>query len=71
MQEFIDVLVQLQEMGVDVLKITTFDTIETLAQKSEISKEKLEEIGLNPTQKIGRQKCNIEQAYRGKSRGRK
>ena len=70
-QEFIDVLVQLQEMGVDVLKITTFDTIETLAQKSEISKEKLEEIGLNPTQKIGRQKCNIEQAYRGKSRGRK
>ena len=65
-QEFIDTLQQMQSIGVDVSKMIQKDTIETLAKKSGISIEKLEEIGLEPTQKIGSQKHSIAQAYRGK-----
>ena len=65
-QEFIDTIVVLQTLGVDVSKMSSSDTIETLAGKSEISREKLKEIGLNPTQKIGSKKTNIAHAYRGK-----
>ena len=64
-QEFIDTLEILQTIGVDVSKLTENDTIETLAKKSEISREKVEEIGVDPAQKIGNKKHNIAQAYRG------
>ena len=65
-QEFIDTLEILQTIGVDVSKLVTIDTVETLAKRSEISKEKLEEMGLDSTLKIGNQKTRIGQAYRGK-----
>lgn len=65
-QEFIDTLNQLKSIGVDVSKIVRRDTIETLAKKSDISKEKIEEISLDPTQKIGAKKISISRAYRGK-----
>ena len=64
-QEFIDTLEILQTIGVDVSKLTENDTIEKLAKKSEISREKVEEIGVDPAQKIGNKKHNIAQAYRG------
>lgn len=63
---FIKDLQQLQSLGVDVSKIQYKDTIETLASKSGISREKLEGNGLNLTNKIGLRKNNIAIAYRGK-----
>ena len=51
-EEFINILRKLQTVGVDVSKMTQKDTTETLAKKSGISKEKLGEIGLEPTLKI-------------------
>ena len=65
-EEFINILKKLQTIGVDVSKLVTIDTVETLAKRSEISKEKLEEMGLDSTLKIGNKKHNIAQAYRGK-----
>ena len=65
-EEFINILKKLQTIGVDVSKLVTIDTVETLAKRSEISKEKLEEMGLDSTLKIGNQKTRIGQAYRGK-----
>ena len=65
-QEFINILKKLQTIGVDVSKLVAKDTIETLAEKSGISKEKLEEMGLDPAEKIGSKKNTIAQAYRGK-----
>ena len=64
--EFLDTLRILQSIGVDISKITKGDTIETLAKRSGISRKKLEEIGIDTTKKIGIQKSNIAQAYRGK-----
>ena len=64
-EEFINILKKLQTIGVDVSKLVTIDTVETLAKRSEISKEKLEEMGLESTLKIGNQKTNIAKAYRG------
>ena len=52
--------------GIDVSKLQWRDTIETLAKKSGIDREKLEEIGLDPTQKIGAKKIEISRGYRGK-----
>ena len=66
--EFIEDLQQLQLIGVDVSKITTTDTIETLAKKSGINGEKIKKIGLNPINKIGNSKASIAQAYRGNGR---
>ena len=65
-EEFINILKKLQTIGVDVSKLVAKDTIETLAEKSGISKEKLEEMGLDPAEKIGSKKNTIAQAYRGK-----
>ncbi len=65
-EKFIFIIRQLNIIGVDVSKMTQKDTIETLAEKSGISKEKLEKIGLDLTLKIGNQRTNIVQAYRGK-----
>ena len=65
-EEFINILKKLQTIGVDVSKLVAKDTIETLAKKSGINREKLEEMGLDSTLKIGNQKTRIGQAYRGK-----
>ena len=66
--EFINTLKQLKTIGVDVTKIKQRDTIEMLAKKSGIDRKKLEEIGLDSTQKIGQRKTAIANAYRGKGR---
>ena len=70
-QEFIMKLEMLQEIGVDVSKVTVKDTIQTLAQKSGIKEERVKEIGLNPNDKIGNSKNHITQAYRGKGECKK
>ena len=43
----------MKSIGIDVSKIRHRDTIETLAKKSGINRKELEEIGLDPTQRIG------------------
>ena len=63
-QEFIEKLEKMQEIGVDVSKIMVGDTIESLAQKSGISKEKIIGIGLNPEDNIGKSKSHIAERYR-------
>ena len=65
-ENFIEKLQKLQEIGVDISRLKTTDTIQTLVQKSGISEEKIKEIGLEPKDKIGQTKINITQAYRGK-----
>ena len=55
-EKFINTLKQMKSIGVDVSKLQAIDTIETLAKKSGISRKELEEIGLDPTQKIGAKK---------------
>ena len=69
-QKFLDTLSILQSIGVDISKITQEDTIETLAKKSGISRKNLEEIGIDTTKKIGRQRHRIAQIYRGNYRGK-
>lgn len=64
-QIFIDKLSKLQTLGVDVTKLTTTDTIETLAKKSEIAIEILQEAGFDLNNKIGGTKERIAMAYRG------
>ena len=64
-QIFIDKLVKLQSIGVDVSKLVTTDTIQTLAKKSDVNNEKIIEINLQPDDKIGNTKNNIASAYRG------
>ena len=65
-QEFIEKIKLLQEIGVDTNKLIITDTIESLANKFSINTEVLLEKGLEPTDKIGRIKSSITQAYRGK-----
>ena len=69
-QEFIDTLKQMKAIGVDVSKIVQKDTIETLAAKSGISKEEIERIGLEPSEKIGEKRETIRKASRRKSERR-
>ena len=64
-EAFIEDLEKLQSIGVDVSALSTRDTIMSLADKSGISIEKIEELGLNPDKKIGNIKNNISQHYRG------
>ena len=52
-QEFIETLERMQGIEIDTSKLTTMDTIGSLAKKSGISEEKIKEIGLNPEDKIG------------------
>ena len=52
--EFIENIQQLQLIGVDVSKIKQIDTIEDLANKSGISREEIEKIGLDPENNIGK-----------------
>ena len=65
-EKFIEKLQKLQEIGVDISILKTIDTIQTLAQKSKISEERIKEVGLEPKDKIGLKKSNIALAYRGK-----
>ncbi len=64
-QEFIEKLEMLKSIGVDVSKLKIADTIKTLAEKSEVSEEKIKKIGLNPENKIGKAKSAIAEVYRG------
>ena len=70
-QEFIDILENLQGIGVNVSKLTTTDTIETLAKKSGIDVQKINEVGLDPREKIGSKKSTITRVIRGKEKGNK
>ena len=63
-QEFIETLERMQGIEIDTSKLTTMDTIGSLAKKSGISEEKIKEIGLNPEDKIGISKRNIAKSYR-------
>ena len=70
-QEFIEKIKLLQHIGVDTDKLLQKDTIDNLAQKSGISIEKIIEVGLNPSDKIGIVRTNIIQAYRKNCEGKK
>ena len=66
-QEFIEKLEILKEQGIDVAKIIQKDTIETLAEKSGVvlTEEKAEELGIELSDKIGKTKKGIADAWRG------
>ena len=68
-QEFIENLQKLQEIGVDVSKLSATDTIEELAKKSRVDIEQLKKIGLNLKENIGRKKNYIISTYRGNNEG--
>ena len=68
-EDFIETLEQLQEIGVDVFKIQCNDTIKSLAQKSGISEIEIRKLNLDPDEKIGQTKDNISSAYRGNVSG--
>ena len=68
-EDFIETLEQLQEIGVDVFKIQWNDTIKSLAQKSGISEIEIRKLNLDPDEKIGQTKNNISSAYRGNVSG--
>ena len=67
--KFIHVVEKCILIGIDISKMTTTDTILTLAVKSQIRIDKLREltleVGLDPDYKIGQVKSQITQAYRG------
>ena len=67
-QEFIKNLETLKKQGVDVIKITPKDTIQTLAEKSGVvlTEKQSEELGIELNHKIGQTKTGIASAHRGK-----
>ena len=74
--EFIEKLEKLQEIGVDVSKIVQGDTIlsltkKTLKEPEEILIQRIKGIGLNPDDKIGRKKNNIKFYYNKSQKGKK
>lgn len=72
-QEFIEKLEKLEELGINVSKMSTTDTIETLAQKSsiQITEEQAKRLGIKLNDKIGNSKIEIARIYRGKGRGKR
>ena len=73
--EFIEKLEKLQEIGVDVSKIVQRDTILRLTQKTlkepeEILIQRIKGIGLNPDDKIGSKKNNIKFYYNKSQKGK-
>ena len=70
-EEFISQIKILQKLGVDTNKLVQRDTIESLAKKSGIPTERLEEAGLNPKDNIGIKKNEIAIKYRKKQKGEK
>ena len=74
--EFIEKLEKLQEIGVDVSKIVQGDTIlsltkKTLEEPEEILIQRIKGIGLNPDDKIGSKKNNIKVDYNKSQKGKK
>ena len=74
--EFIEKLEKLQEIGVDVSKIVQGDTIlsltkKTLKEPEEILIQRIKGIGLNPDYKIGSKKNNIKVDYNKSQKGKK
>ena len=74
--EFIEKLEKLQEIGVDVSKIVQGDTIlsltkKTLKEPEEILIQRIKGIGLNPDDKIGSKKNNIKFYYNKSQKGKK
>ena len=76
-EEFIEKMEKLQGIGVDVSKITTTDTILTLAQKTFVNqdeeelKEKIKGEGLEPGDKIGSKLNTMRTSYRQAKKGKK
>ena len=73
--EFIEKLEKLQEIGVDVSKIVQGDTIlrltkKTLEEPEEILIQRIKGIGLNPDDNIGRKKNNIKTDYNKSQKGK-
>ena len=73
--KFIEMLEKLQEIGVDVSKLSTKDTILNLAKKTleepeEILIQRIKGIGLNPDDKIGNKKDNIKFYYNKSQKGK-
>ena len=64
-QEFIDTVKKLKSIGVDIRDIKQRDTIEILAKRYGITIKQLEELNLNPKNKIGITKSTIACTYRG------
>ena len=74
--EFIEKLEKLQEIGVDVSKIVKGDTIlsltkKTLEEPEEILIQRIKGIGLNPDDNIGNKKQNIKTDYNKSQKGKK
>ena len=72
--EFIEKLEKLQEIGVDVSKISTTDTIlklvgRTLDESEEILKQRIKGLGLKPDDNIGMKLNNIKHIYNKNQRG--
>ena len=72
--EFIEKLEKLQEIGVDVSKIVQGDTIlrltkKTLEEPEEILIQRIKGIGLNPDDKIGDKKERIKSDYNKSQKG--
>ena len=65
--EFIEKLEKLQGIGIEVSKIKSRDTVETLIenQKIEIDEKEIERLGLKLDDRIGQNKANIVRAYKG------
>ncbi len=72
-QEFIEKLEKLTEMGVDVSKLQSNDTIQTLAEKSgvKITEDKANKLEIELNDKIGKAKDKIASVYRGTGKGTK
>ena len=73
--EFIEKLEKLQEIGVDVSKIVRGDTILRLTQKTlkepeEILIQRIKGIGLNQADKIGDKRDKIKHFYKAKQEGK-
>ena len=74
--EFIEKLEKLQEIGVDVSKIISGDTIlrltkKTLEEPEEILIQRIKGIGLNPDDKIASKKSDIKVNYNKSQKGEK
>ena len=70
-QEFIETIEKLKEIGVDVTKITQRDNIKELAKKSGIDEIEIKNAGLNPVDNIGYSKDHISNSYRKAKEGKK
>ena len=72
-ERFINKMQKLKKLGIDVSKIKDKDTIQSLAQKSDIiiAEEETEKLGIKLDDKIGITKKNIISTYKGRGSLRK